>query len=68
MIAAVSKRLDHHATPETLMEIVRYANATTTPKQQRYIQQSSRPAAELAEALRTGHSHRQTRRTVWNPY
>jgi len=30
------------------MEIRLHANATTTPKQRAYIQQSTRPAAELA--------------------
>ena len=32
------------------MEIRLHANATTTPKQRAYIQQSTRPAAELAES------------------
>ena len=33
------------------MEIRLHANATTTPKQRAYIQQSTRPAAELAVEL-----------------
>ncbi len=35
------------------MEIRLHANATTTPKQRAYIQQSTRPAAELAVELGT---------------